>query len=93
MGSTAAFYSMPGAKRLLGMKRNWSVFLNPEPSLDQLKAFAFVGSIAAKARWSEIQKAIRQAAGDDKVAELAIVESDKLFSRDSNVSIVTPAGR
>jgi hypothetical protein len=70
-----------------------SVFLNPEPSLDQLKAFAFVGSIAAKARWSEIQKAIRQAAGDDKVAELAIVESDKLFSRDSNVSIVTPAGR
>lgn len=67
-----------------------SVFLNPNPTLGQLKAFAFIGSIVAKEKWPEIQEAMRQAATDDRVAELAIEESGKLFSRDTKVNIVTP---
>jgi hypothetical protein len=70
-----------------------SVFLNPQPSLDQLKSFAFVGSIAAKEKWPEIQRAMRQAATDDRIAELAIVESEGIFSRDAKVNVVVPKGR
>ncbi len=67
-----------------------SLFLNPEPSLGDLNFFAFIGAIAAKGEWPEIQKAMKQAALDDKVAELAIVQSDKLFSANNKVSITVP---
>jgi hypothetical protein len=70
-----------------------SVFLNPQPSLGQLKSFAFVGSIAANEKWPEIQRAMRQAVTDDRIAELAIVESEGIFSRDAKVNVVVPKGR
>jgi hypothetical protein len=69
-----------------------SLFLNPEPILGDLKFFAFIGSIAAKSKWPEIQEAIRQAAPDRAVAEQAIAESAKLFSSDTKVNIVEPKG-
>jgi hypothetical protein len=70
-----------------------SLFLNPDPGLEDLKYFAFIGSIAAKAKWPEIQNAMRQAATDRSIPEQAIVESAKLFSGDSKVTIVEPKGR
>jgi hypothetical protein len=57
-----------------------SLFLNPDPVLGQLKSFAFIGSIAAKSEWPQIQEAMRQACSDDKVVSLAIEESDPLYT-------------
>ena len=64
----------PGAIRRRLFRGGWeaakqNLFLNPEPSLEDLKFFAFIGSIAAKAKWPEIQEAIRQAAADRAIAE------------------------
>lgn len=68
----------------------FSIFLNPEPSLDDLKFFAFVGATAAKNQWPEIQKAIRQAAMDDRVAEQVIKESRESYSSAAASTIVPP---
>jgi hypothetical protein len=70
-----------------------SVFLNPNPTLEQLKAFAFIGSIVAKEKWPEIQEAMRQAATDERIAGAAITESDKLFSRDTKVNMAAAKTR
>jgi len=67
-----------------------SVFLNPEPSLEQLKQFAFVGGIAAREQWPEIKEAIRQAATDSRTAELAIQQADDLFAGSTSVNVVQP---
>jgi len=67
-----------------------SIFLNPDPTLEDLKFFAFIGSIAAKDSWPQIQDAIRQATTDDRMAGKAILESEKLFSNDTSISIVQP---
>ncbi|MEO7598539.1 MAG: hypothetical protein ABIV50_06380, partial [Opitutus sp.] len=57
-----------------------SLFLNPAPDAENLKFFAFVGSISAKEKWPEIQIAMQQAALDSRVADRAITESALLFS-------------
>lgn len=67
------------------------LYLNPKPELGALKAFAFIGSIAAKSEWPEIQEAMRQACADDKVVSLAIEESDPLYT--SAAELHTQAGR
>ena len=56
-----------------------SIFLNPVPSLGDLKFFAYVGSQAARDQWPEIQEAMRQAAAERSVADKAIAESDSLY--------------
>jgi hypothetical protein len=65
-----------------------SIFLNPKPNLDDLKFFAFIGSVAAKDEWPEIQEAIRQAAPNGTIAELAIVESGRAYGADAKVNLV-----
>ena len=67
-----------------------SLFLNPEPSLEELKFFAFIGSITAKEKWPEIRVAIRQATTDVKMAEQAIVESGYLYSKYTKLNVVVP---
>jgi len=67
-----------------------SLFLNPEPTVEQLEAFAFVGSVVGKEQWPEIQEAMRQGATDDKFAELAVVDSARLFSSDTKVKVTLP---
>jgi hypothetical protein len=65
------------------------LFLTPDPNLDDLKSFAFIGSVAAKSQWGEIQEAMKQAITDDRVAELAIVETERLFSAETKL-VETP---
>jgi hypothetical protein len=67
-----------------------SVFLNPKPSLGDLKFFAYVGSRAAKEQWPEIQEAMRQAATEPSTVEQAIAESGPLFSGATGPKIVPP---
>lgn len=67
-----------------------SIFLNPAPNVSDLVFFAFIGSIAAREKWPEIQEAMRQAAQDDKVAELAIVEAAKFYGTNAKVTEVPP---
>jgi hypothetical protein len=67
-----------------------SLFLNPDPSVENLKSFAFVGSIAAHDKWIEIEVAIREASKDDSAAERAILESEPMFTGGMKVNVVLP---
>lgn len=63
-----------------------SIFLNPQPNLEDLKYFAFVGRASGRAQWPEIQAAIRDAAPDSATAEQAIRASVPLFNSDVKVT-------
>jgi hypothetical protein len=67
-----------------------SLFLDPDPQLNQLKAFAFIGAIAEKSEWPEIQEAMRQACRDGRTADLAIGQSEDLYSGGAKMNVVTP---
>ena len=66
------------------------LFLNPQPTVGDLRYFAFVGGIADKNDWPEIRQAIRDAAPVPLVADQAIGEIARLFGPKVNLFIVPP---
>lgn len=62
-----------------------SLFLNPDPNVEDLKFFAFIGSITGRASRPKVEAAIRQAANDPRTAERALLLSEVFFSKDAEV--------
>ena len=67
-----------------------SIFLNPEPSVEDLRFLAFIGSVTAISPWTEIQEVIRQASPNSKIAEQAIADSAKLFNGSTKKTFIPP---
>lgn len=56
-----------------------ALFLNPNPDLNDLKFFAFIGRVTDQATWFDIKDAINAATPDATLAARAIDESSQLF--------------
>jgi hypothetical protein len=67
-----------------------SIYLNPAPTLEDFKFFGFVGGVAAKKDWPEIQVAIRQAAPDKSAADEAIKDCARFYTATVEIRTVPP---
>lgn len=66
------------------------LFLNPRPNVDDLQYFAFVGSIADRGQWPEIQQAIKDAAPVTLIADQAIAKVRGLYGPSVKALVVPP---
>ncbi|MBS0664159.1 MAG: hypothetical protein JSR48_12910 [Verrucomicrobia bacterium] len=62
-----------------------SIFLNPDPNVEDLKFFAFIGRVTGLGQRPKVEAAIRQAANDPKTADRALMLSEVFFSKGAEV--------
>ena len=62
-----------------------SIFLNPDPDVEDLRFFAFIGKVTGLGQRPKVEAAIRQAANDPKTADRALLLSEVFFSKGAEV--------
>lgn len=67
-----------------------SIYLNPAPTLDDLRFASFIWFVAARDQWGELEAIIRETASTPSGAEIVIKEMNSKFKDQKNKTVFTP---